>query len=82
MDGIDKQESIVAEYLNFSKRAKTDEAKTEVMLQLLELWKSEPDMRLGQLLVNAARPTIGHCDIFYVEDRALVELVQEMLNGN
>lgn len=82
MDGIDKQESIVTEFLKCNKRATTVEAKTEVMLQLLELWKSCSNMRLGQLLTIAAYPTIGHYDIFYVEDRALVEMVQEMINGN
>ena len=35
-------------------------------------WRAEPDLRLGQLLVNAARFGEPSADLFYVEDDDLV----------
>lgn len=39
-------------------------------------WKRCPDLRLGQLLVNASQMSDGPADIFYVEDDRLLEMVR------
>lgn len=43
-------------------------------------WKRMPDLRLGQLLINAydVNATIPDHDIYNVEDDALLEMVREM----
>lgn len=47
-------------------------ARIESMLnQLRELWEKSPDMRLGQLIVNAVQPREPCPDVFYIEDTAL-----------
>lgn len=48
------------------------------MLELLaEIWKQAPDLRLGQLLVNAARPSGPVPEIFYMEDDRLLDGLRE-----
>ena len=43
-------------------------------LKLVEqIWEQHPDLRLGQLLVNAIRPSDPVPEIFYAEDDKLVE---------
>ena len=43
-------------------------------LELVEqIWEQHPDLRLGQLLVNAVRPSNPVPEIFYAEDDKLVE---------
>lgn len=39
-----------------------------VIEKLRDLWKLQPDMRLGQLLVNVIRPSQPCPQIFYAED--------------
>lgn len=60
-------------------RALTPAQKWEVMDRLLRAWLLRPEMRLGQLIVNA----IGcHSpEIFYREDFKLVRMVEEMTGG-
>jgi len=49
-----------------------DPARIESMLnQIRELWETVPDMRLGQLIVNAVRPSEPCPDVFYIEDTVL-----------
>jgi hypothetical protein len=47
-----------------------DERRIDGMLEIIrELWKRNPDLRLGQLLLNAASV---HCPaLFYLEDEEL-----------
>lgn len=40
-------------------------------------WEQCPDLRLGQLLENAASYA-GHSDAFYVEDEELTEALRDM----
>lgn len=49
-----------------------DPAPIESMLTLVrEIWEASPDLRLGQLIVNAARPNAPCPEIYSVEDDAL-----------
>ena len=52
-----------------------DPERIDEMLDLIrEVWQSNPDLRLGQLIVNAARmrePTTEN--IFYIEDGSLAK---------
>lgn len=49
-----------------------DPNRIDPMLALLgKTWKKNPDLRLGQLLVNAARPSEPVPQIFYLEDDAM-----------
>lgn len=44
---------------------------------LANVWAKHPDLRLGQLIVNAAqRPETGLGSLFYIEDEALIEALQ------
>ena len=46
-----------------------DPARIDRMIEMLwELWKLQPDMRLGQLLVNVIRPDEPCPQIFSAED--------------
>ena len=54
------------------------------LIQRLEnCWIGMPDMRLGQLLFNAAFMMPGRKggDIFYVEDEKLIEAVEAFANN-
>jgi hypothetical protein len=58
-------------------RANTDEQKTQLMDRLLDAWKKQPKLRLGQLLVCAAHPPDS--DIFNDEDYPLLESVEKFV---
>lgn len=45
----------------------------EVLEALRVAWQLDPDLRLGQLIVNVVRPTSPCPDVFYVEDDKLAE---------
>lgn len=45
----------------------------EVLAVLRVAWQLDPDLRLGQLIVNAVRPSSPCPDVFYVEDDKLAE---------
>jgi hypothetical protein len=48
------------------------------MLQMLEvLWLAYPDLRLGQIIVNAMRPHDDH-SVFYVEDDVIERGIDAM----
>lgn len=49
-------------------RADTDYKKEDVIRVLLNIWKANPSLRLGQLIENA---TYGKYDLFYLEDSDL-----------
>ncbi len=44
----------------------------DVLAALRAAWAESPDLRLGQLIVNAVRPTNPCPEVFYTEDDALV----------
>ncbi len=45
----------------------------EVLAALRDVWVSSPDLRLGQLIVNAVRPSDPCPEIFYIEDDVLLK---------
>lgn len=45
----------------------------EVLAALREAWLESPDLRLGQLIVNAIRPSNPCPEIFYKEDDELLK---------
>jgi len=49
-----------------------------ILDKLKELWKKEPDTRLGQLLINIIGYERG--DVFYFEDDELEKLIDEELS--
>jgi hypothetical protein len=48
-----------------------------VLLALSTAWRANPDLRLGQLVVNAA----GDADPFYVEDDELLAGLDTVADG-
>ena len=48
----------------------------DVLLAIGEVWAQNPDLRLGQLLLNAVRPSQPCPEIFSIEDRDLVYRVR------
>jgi hypothetical protein len=57
-----------------------DPARIDRILELLrEVWKQNPDMRLGQLLVNAIRPSQPCPQIFGPEDEVTERGLQQFL---
>lgn len=48
----------------------------DVLLAIAEVWAQDPDLRLGQLLINAVRPAEPCPELFSIEDRDLVRRVQ------
>ena len=48
----------------------------DVLLAIAEVWALDPDLRLGQLLVNAVRPAEPCPELFGIEDRDLVRRVR------
>jgi len=53
-----------------------DPARIEPILNLIRTaWELNPDMRLGQLIVNIVRPKESCPEVFYVEDDELVRRV-------
>ncbi len=45
----------------------------QILQVLHEIWEENPDLRLGQLIVNAARLTDPAADVFNIEDNALLK---------
>ena len=43
----------------------------EILDLVRQVWLQDPDLRLGQIIVNAARPRNACPEIFAVEDTAL-----------
>lgn len=57
---------------NLPGRATTLEQKQEVINRLHTLWKTYPELRLGQLLLNIFR-----FDFYQVEDFELIEILEQ-----
>lgn len=45
----------------------------EILNQLAEIWQQNPDLRLGQLILNV----IPDLQAYYIEDDKLIELLKE-----
>ena len=45
----------------------------KIIALLAELWEANPDLRLGQLMVNVVRG-----DPFYIEDRAMLARLEHV----
>jgi hypothetical protein len=57
-----------------------DKARISIMLKLIEeFWNENPDFRLGQLIVAAAKPKDPCPQIFYLEDDIMKEKLDELL---
>jgi uncharacterized protein YihD (DUF1040 family) len=51
----------------------------EEMLPVLRtIWEKNPDLRLAQIIVNAARPEVPCPQIFYVEDDMLLQGLHQL----
>lgn len=51
-----------------------DSDRIKPILQLVgEIWMQHPDLRLGQLLVNAIRPTSPVPEVFHAEDDKILD---------
>jgi hypothetical protein len=58
-----------------------DPARIDPMLDLVrEVWTRSPDLRLGQLIVNAVRPGEPCPEVFSIEDTVLARRLERMLN--
>ena len=57
-------------------RAHTDDQKLAIMQKITKIWMEFPELRLGQLLMNATNVN----DIFYTEDDNLMEFVEAFAN--
>lgn len=51
----------------------------DVLAAVRAAWAESPDLRLGQLIVNAVRPTDPCPEVFYTEDDALVQGLKSFL---
>ena len=49
----------------------------EILSKIKEVWDRNPDLRLGQLLLNCARDPA----LYYIEDDDLVKALQELYLG-
>ncbi len=60
-------------------RADTDAKKREVIDRILVIWKQNPQLRLGQFLVNHMRgPNVDLLgQLFNIEDEALAEILEK-----
>ena len=56
-----------------------DPARIDLVLSAIrEVWLQHPDMRLGQLLINAVRPSDPCPELFSLEDAPLVSKVGKL----
>jgi uncharacterized protein YihD (DUF1040 family) len=56
-----------------------DPERIEVMLNALrEAWCASPDLRLGQLIVNAVRPSEPCPQVFYIEDDVMLDRLRAL----
>ena len=50
----------------------------EMLAVLRTIWAKNPDLRLAQIIVNAARPEVPCPQIFYVEDDMLLQGLHQL----
>jgi len=58
------------------KRATTPAKKRAVIARLFMTWMKNPELRLGQLIVNTVESACTTTDIFYIEDKTIKELLE------
>ena len=64
-------------------RADTDEKKRAIVERVFAAWTKDPQLRLGQLLVNSLRRAdVDQGDLFYVEDESLAVDVESFSRRN
>ena len=49
----------------------------EILDVLRDVWEHQPDLRLGQIVINAIRPVEPCPQVFHAEDHVLLEGLQE-----
>jgi uncharacterized protein YihD (DUF1040 family) len=49
----------------------------EVLEELEEYWKENPDLRLGQIIANIAQYRCGFTDPFYISDDDMLRTIRE-----
>ena len=54
----------------------------EVLKELEEFWKQNPNWRLGQIIANLNYEIMGGNDPFYLEDTDLLELLKQKNKNN
>lgn len=54
----------------------------EILKELEEFWKQNPDLRLGQIIANLNYEIMGCNDPFYLEDKDLLELLKQKNKNN
>ena len=54
----------------------------EVLKELEEFWKQNPDWRLGQIIANLNYEIMRNNDPFYMEDKNLLELLKQKNKNN
>lgn len=47
--------------------------------RLAAAWSASPDLRLGQLIVNAVYTSNSNGDPFYIEDEALINAIERFM---
>jgi hypothetical protein len=58
-----------------------DPDRIEVMLdKLREVWLTDPDLRLGQIIVISTKPNNPCPEVFHVEDNKLLKGLDEYLD--
>ncbi len=56
-----------------------DPARIDQILEILRtVWTQHPDMRLGQLVVNAVRPSTPCPEVFSIEDTVLARKLESL----
>jgi hypothetical protein len=63
-----------------SSRAVSDHDKGDVLARIWAAWSEKPDLRLGQLILNAAGEA-ETTDIFYTEDYDLLGMIERYAKG-
>lgn len=54
----------------------------EILKELEEFWKQNPDWRLAQIIANLNYEIMGGNDPFYLEDKDLLELLKQKNKNN
>ena len=52
----------------------------EILDRIRKVWEQHPQLRLGQLLVASFQKKTKQNDIFYVEDKELIEMVEGLFD--
>ncbi len=49
-----------------------------MVTKLLRYWEDHPDLRLGQIIVNAEAKAGKKCDLFFIEDEDLINGLEKL----